>query len=95
MEPLRALLKRLAPRPAEPTPSPRATSSSSSSEGRQSRADHVNEMREEVSRLQQEILAHSHSSRDVGASAFDAKMSGLERQLDTAQKELAKLQGRV
>jgi hypothetical protein len=52
-------------------------------------------MRENVSRLQQEILAHSNSSREVGAAAFDAKMSGLERELDTAQRELAKLQGRV
>ncbi len=93
MEPIRAFLKRLAPRPAEPAPTDRP--SSRPSDGRQSRADHVAEMREDVSRLQQEILAHSHSSRDVGAAAFDAKMSGLERELDSAQKELAKLQGRV
>ncbi len=92
METLRTLLKRLAPRPAAPQPTQR---SSSSSDGRQSRADHVTEMREEVSRLQQEILAHSHSSRDGGAAAFDATMSSLERELDTAQRELAKLQGRV
>jgi len=52
-------------------------------------------MREEVSRLQQEILTHSHSSREGGAAAFDATMSSLERELDTAQRELAKLQGRV
>lgn len=93
MTTLRSLLRRLAPKPAEPTPTHR--DAPSSSDGRQSRADHVTEMRENVSRLQQEILAHSNSSRDAGAAAFDAKMSGLERELDTAQRELAKLQGRV
>ena len=93
MDSIRSLLKRLAPRPAAPAPPER--SSGPTAEGRQSRADHVTEMRENVSRLQQEILAHSNSSREVGAAAFDAKMSGLERELDTAQRELAKLQGRV
>ena len=93
MDTIRTLLKRLSPRPAPPPPPER--SSGPTAEGRQSRADHVTEMRENVSRLQQEILAHSNSSRDVGASAFDAKMSSLERELDTAQRELAKLQGRV
>ena len=93
MDAIRALLKRLTPRPAEPATPQRP--SPSAAEGRQSRADHVTEMRAEVSRLQQEILAHSQSSRDAGAAAFDAKMSSLERELDTAQRDLAKVQGRV
>lgn len=93
MDTIRSLLKRITRRTAEPAATQRPPSTST--DGRQSRAVHVTEMQAEVSRLQQEILAHSQSSRDAGAAAFDAKMSGLERELDTAQRELAKLQGRV
>ena len=62
-------------------------------DNRANRAGHVDEMRADVSRLQQEIV--SLSKTDEGASSKQSKMSVLERELDTAQRELAKIQGRV
>jgi hypothetical protein len=63
------------------------------------RADHVVELQAHVSRLQQEILAlsnaaaSSHNGDTRGDS--NAQMASLERQLDEAQRELAKYQGRI
>jgi len=57
---------------------------------RTSRADHVAELHARVSRLQQEILALSNAP---GSS--NAQMAALERELDDAQRELAKYQGRI
>jgi peptidoglycan hydrolase CwlO-like protein len=53
-------------------------------------AYHVTELQAKVCRLQQEILALSDA---LGGS--NAQMAALERQLDEAQRELAKYQGRI
>jgi peptidoglycan hydrolase CwlO-like protein len=57
---------------------------------RTTRADHVTELQAKVSRLQQDILALSNS-----AGSSTAQMAALERELDQAQRELAKYQGRI
>jgi peptidoglycan hydrolase CwlO-like protein len=71
----------------------------SGSDSRQNRADHVTELHENVSRIQQEILALSNAAEgqtDGGTRGGNqARMADLERELDEAQKELAKYQGRI
>jgi len=66
---------------------------------RESRADLVVELQANISRLQQEILALSNaesSPPDGGAGdGSNPQMAALERQLEKAQRELAKYQGRV
>jgi peptidoglycan hydrolase CwlO-like protein len=57
---------------------------------RTTRADNVTELQAKVSRLQQEILALSNT-----AGSSTAQMAALERELDQAQRELAKYQGRI
>ena len=57
---------------------------------RETRADQVVELQARVSRLQQDIVALSNAS---GTSK--AQMAALERELDEAQRELAKYQGRI
>lgn len=57
---------------------------------RKTRADHVADLHAHVSRLQQEILALSNA-----AGTSKAQMAALERELDEAQRELAKYQGRI
>jgi peptidoglycan hydrolase CwlO-like protein len=57
---------------------------------RETRADHVADLQARVSQLQQEILALSNA-----AGTSKAQMAALERELDEAQRELAKYQGRI
>jgi peptidoglycan hydrolase CwlO-like protein len=57
---------------------------------RTTRADNVTELQAKVSRLQQEILALSNT-----AGGSTAQMAALERDLNQAQRELAKYQGRI
>ncbi len=73
--------------------------SGSDSDSRKTRADHVTELHENVSRIQQEILALSNTAEgqtDSGSrGGSSARMADLERELDEAQRELAKYQGRI
>ena len=66
---------------------------------RETRADHVVELQAHVSQLQQEIIALSNaaeSQSDGNArGGSDSKMAALERQLEEAQRELSKYQGRI
>ena len=82
-----------------PDTSPTAHSAVTGDAARQNRATLVAALREDVSRLQQEILALSNASEDRPAAADrkvdSAKISALERQLTEKQQELAKLQGRI
>jgi hypothetical protein len=59
----------------------------------------VIELQARVSRLQQEILALSNAAESAtnGNPRGDSKaqLATLERQLDEAQRELAKYQGRI
>jgi hypothetical protein len=59
---------------------------------RQNRDTLVASMREDVSRLQQELLALSNVA---DGHIDDARISALERQLNEKQQELAKFQGRI
>jgi len=61
---------------------------------RMARADQIRKLQADVSRLQQERLALSNAGGDQ-AGAGDGQMAKLELELNQAQQELAKLQGRI
>jgi hypothetical protein len=96
MDKIRAWLKRLSP---GSTSSNTAQTQDPGQSARTTRAEHVTELQAKVSSLQQEILALSNAAG--GSTAGDtrgggnAQMAALERQLDEAQRELAKYQGRI
>jgi hypothetical protein len=61
---------------------------SMASEARQSRADYLVSLRQEIRRLQQEIT-------DTSAGAADDRLTSLYKELEQRQAELARYQGRV
>ena len=71
-----------------------AQSQDSDRAARKTRADHVTELQVCVSRLQQDILALSNAASGLTGGS-NAQMAALERELDEAQRELAKYQGRI
>jgi peptidoglycan hydrolase CwlO-like protein len=87
MDKIRAWLSRLS---SGSTSSNTTKTQDSDWAARTTRADHVTELQAKVSRLQQEILALSNT-----AGSSNAQMAALERELDQAQRELAKYQGRI
>lgn len=95
LDSLRGWLKRF----RSPATSPTTHSAVSGDVARQNRATLVEALREDVSRLQQEILAISNAAEgrpdDADRKVDGAKISALERQLTEKQQELAKLQGRI
>jgi hypothetical protein len=96
MDTIRAWLKRLSP---GSTSSNTAQTQDPGQSARTTRAEHVTELQAKVSSLQQEILALSNAAGDSTAGDIrggsNAQMAALERQLDEAQRELAKYQGRI
>jgi hypothetical protein len=97
MDRIRAWFSRLSSGSSSPNT---AQTQDSGGAARKTRADHVTELQAKVSRLQQEILALSNTAA-AGPPAGDtrgdsnAQMAALERELDEAQRELAKYQGRI
>lgn len=95
MDRIRDWLRR---RSSQPASSPAAGTSGSDLGTRTARADHIIALRAEVSRLQQERLALSNAGKgQPSATGTDShrQMATIERGLDRAQRELAKLQGRI
>jgi hypothetical protein len=95
LESLRDWLKRF----KTPDTSPTAHSAVTGEVARQNRATLVAALREDVSRLQQEIVTISNAAEGRPGTAEQradsAKISALEHQLTEKQQELAKLQGRI
>lgn len=92
MDKIRTLLHRLSPRPPSADKSERQAPDR---DLRGSRATHVSAMQANVSRIQQEILELSNAVEVDGAGVSPGRMADLERELNTAQRELARIQGRV
>lgn len=95
LDSLRDWLKRF----RSPNASPTAHSATTGDAARHQRATTVAALRDDVSRLQQEILALSnaldgHSSGDAHKAGRE-QLVALERQLTETQQALAKLQGRI
>lgn len=95
LESLRDRLKRF----RTPESSPTAHSAVSGEAARQNRATLVAALREDVSRLQQEIVEVSNAAEGrpgtAEQKADSARITALEHQLTEKQQELAKLQGRI
>ena len=95
LDSLRDWLKRF----RSPTASPTAHSATTGDAARQQRASRVAALRNDVSRLQQEILTLSNAlDGHTGGDAHQAgreRLVALERQLTETQQALAKLQGRI
>jgi hypothetical protein len=96
MERIREWLNRLSP---GSTPANATQTQDSDRAARNTRADHVTELQAKVSRLQQDILALSNAAGGPSTvntyGSSDARMATLERELDEAQRELARYQGRI
>ena len=93
MDTIRTLIRRFFPQQQDRTGRTPATASGTD------RASYISELQEKVRRLQQEIL--TLSNREAGSSEAPARsansggMAHLEAELNKAQQELARIQGRI
>ena len=96
VEQIRNWLKRFT---TSDTPTPTGQSRGSEQAARENRATLVEALRQDVSRLQQEILTLSNAADGQIAGAErppeNVKIAALECQLNEKQQELAKFQGRI
>ena len=90
------LLHRLSAQPQSTRVRPRQNLDRDS---RAARATDVTAMQANVSRIQQDILALSNATNGQAGSEQDGaeagQMAALNRELEMAQRELAKIQGRI